>query len=90
MFAVSCTPGETVAVVVTEAGIALNPRHKCYDELKEDLEQTNLKLRTIEELQHIAESMTGTPKPIECTERIVAIVEYRDGTVMDIIRQIKR
>ncbi len=84
-----CTPGETVACVVTQAGIALNPRHKHYAMLKEDLEQTNLKLVTIEELQQLAESLTGTPKPIETTDRIVAIVEYRDGTVVDVIREIK-
>ncbi|MEG1848927.1 MAG: citrate lyase subunit alpha, partial [Oscillospiraceae bacterium] len=65
-----CTPGETVAAVVTEAGIALNPRHKHYDMLREDLEQTNLKLVSIEELQQLAESITGVPKPIECTDRV--------------------
>lgn len=85
-----CTPGETIAVVVTEAGIALNPRHKYYNELKEDLEKANLKLVTIEKLQQIAESMTGVPKPIECSDKVVCIVEYRDGTVIDVIRQIKR
>jgi citrate lyase subunit alpha/citrate CoA-transferase len=84
-----CTPGETIAAVVTEAGIALNPKHKYYDELKEDLEKTNLKIVTIEKLQQIAESMTGVPKPIECTDKVVCIVEYRDGTVIDVIRQIK-
>ncbi|MCI8510742.1 MAG: citrate lyase subunit alpha [Lachnospiraceae bacterium] len=85
-----CTPGEAVACVVTEAGIALNPRHKQYQELKEDLEQAGLKLVTIEELQQIAESLTGVPKPIETTDRVVCVVEYRDGTVIDVIREIKR
>ena len=85
-----CTPGETVAVVVTEAGIALNPKHKNYAELKEDLEKTSLKLVTIEELQQLAEKMTGVPKPIETTDRVTCIVEYRDGTVIDVIRQVKR
>jgi len=85
-----CTPGETIAAVVTEAGIALNPKHKYYDELKEDLEKTNLKIVTIEKLRQIAESMTGVPKPIECTDKVVCIVEYRDGTVIDVIRQIKQ
>ena len=79
-----------MAVVITEAGIALNPRHKNYQELKEDLEKTNLKLVTIEELRLIAEGMTGTPKPIECTDKITCIVEYRDGTVLDVIHEIKR
>ena len=85
-----CTPGETVAAVVTEAGIALNPKHKYYEELKEDLEQANLKLVTIEYLQELAESLTGVPKPIETTDRVVCIVEYRDGSVIDVIREIKK
>lgn len=85
-----CTPGETVAAAVTEAGIALNPKHKYYQELKEDLEQANIKLVTIEYLQHLAESLTGTPKPIETTDQVACIVEYRDGTVIDVIRQIKK
>ncbi len=85
-----CTPGETVAVVVTEAGIALNPKHKYYEELREDLQGSSLKVVTIEELQQLAESMTGVPKPIEFTDKVVCVVEYRDGTVIDVIRQIKR
>lgn len=85
-----CTPGETVAAVITEAGIALNPKHKNYNELKEDLEKTSLKLVTIEELQQLAESMTGVPKPIETTNRVTCIVEYRDGTVIDVIREVQK
>ena len=85
-----CTPGETVAAVVTEAGIALNPRHKSYAELKEDLEQTPLKLVTIEELRELAESLTGVPKKIETMDKTVCVVEYRDGSVIDVIRQIRR
>jgi citrate lyase subunit alpha/citrate CoA-transferase len=85
-----CTPGETVAMVVTEAGIALNPRHKCYEMLREDMGQAGLKVVSIEYLCQLAESFTGKPKPIECTDRIVSIVEYRDGTVLDVIRQVKR
>lgn len=85
-----CTPGETVAAVVTEAGVALNPAHRHHAELKEDLEKVGIKLVTIEYLQQLAESLTGVPKPIETTERVVCVVEYRDGTVIDVIRQIKR
>ena len=85
-----CTPGETVAMVVTEAGVALNPRHKQYEMLREDMEKAGLKIVPIEELYQLAMSLTGIPKPIECTDKIVCIVEYRDGTVLDVIRQIKR
>jgi len=85
-----CTPGETVAAVVTEAGIALNPRHRNYARLRENLEKINLKLVDIEELRRIAEDITGVPKPIQCTDKIVCLVEFRDGTVIDVIRQVKR
>lgn len=85
-----CTPGETVAAVVTEAGIALNPRHRSYRELREDLERTGLKLVSIEELRQLAESLTGVPKAIETTGKVTCIVEYRDGTVIDVIREVKR
>ena len=85
-----CTPGDTIAMVITEAGIALNPKYPLYEELKEDLEKTNLKLVTIEELQQLAESLCGTPKPIETTDKVCVVVEYRDGTVIDVIRQIKK
>ncbi len=85
-----CTPGDAIAVVVTEAGVALNPRHRLYAELKEDLQKTRLKLLSIEALQQAAEQLTGVPKPIETTEKVVCIVEYRDGTVIDVIKQIKR
>ena len=40
-------------------------------------------------LQELAESLTGKPAPIETTDRVVCIVEYRDGSVIDVIRQIK-
>ena len=58
--------------------------------LKEDLEAAGLKLVTIEELQQLAESMTGVPKPIETGDKVVCMVEYRDGSVVDVIRQIKK
>ncbi len=85
-----CTPGEAIAIVVTEAGIALNPRHKHYNMIKEDMENAGIKTVSIEYLCDLALSMTGEPKPIVCTDKIVCIVEYRDGTVIDVIRQIKR
>lgn len=71
-------------------GIALNPKHKYYAELKEDLEKAGMKLVTIEYLQRLAESLTGVPRPIETTDKVVCAVEYRDGTVIDVIREIKK
>ncbi len=50
---------ETIAVVVTEAGNALNPNHRNYQELKEDLQRAGIETVTIEELQRTAEHLTG-------------------------------
>jgi citrate lyase subunit alpha/citrate CoA-transferase len=80
------TPGETVDVLVTEKGIAINPKRT---DLIERFKDSNLPIKTIEELQQIAESMTGKPKEVEFGDKIVAIVEYRDGTVVDVIKDMK-
>jgi citrate lyase subunit alpha / citrate CoA-transferase len=80
------TPGETVDVVVTERGIAVNPLRP---ELKEQLLQAGLPVREIHELKELAEKMAGVPKQIETGDRVVAVVEYRDGTVIDTVRQVK-
>jgi citrate lyase subunit alpha/citrate CoA-transferase len=76
-------------MAVTEAGIALNPAHPMYEELLEDLTKAGIRLTTLEELQRLAESIVGVPDPIETTGRVVAVVEYRDGTVIDTIQEIK-
>lgn len=80
------TPGETVDVLVTDRGIAVNPNRP---ELAEAVRKAGLPLRTIGELQALAEKLTGKPQPVEAEERIVAVVEYRDGTVLDVVRQVK-
>ncbi|MCH5138525.1 citrate lyase subunit alpha [Clostridiaceae bacterium UIB06] len=78
------TPGESIDVVVTEWGIAVNPKGK---DLIEKLSNSNLPLMTIEKLKEIAENMTGKPEEIEMADEIVAIIEYRDGTVIDVVRK---
>ena len=81
------TPGESVDVIVTERGIAINPRRL---DLIEKLSKTNLPIMTIEELKIVAEKITGKPNAIETSDKIVAIVEYRDGTVIDVVRKINK
>lgn len=80
------TPGETVDVLVTDRGIAVNPKRQ---DLLARLKKTMLPLFTIEELRDKAQRVAGTPDTIEFEEKIVALVEYRDGTIIDVIRQIK-
>ena len=81
------TPGETIDVLVTERGIAVNPRRK---DLIERLKDSKIQLVSIEELKEIAERITGKPMEIERDERMVAAIEYRDGTIIDVVRKIKR
>lgn len=77
------TPGESIDVIVTERGIAVNPLRQ---DLIEKLKATKLPIMTIDELKEMAEKITGKPKEIETTNKIVAIVEYRDGTVIDVVK----
>lgn len=80
------TPGESIDVVVTERGIAVNPRRT---DLIEKLKMTRLPLMTIEELKDLAEGMTGKPKELEFNDNVVAVVQYRDGSVIDVVRKVK-
>ena len=79
------TPGESIDVVVTERGIAVNPRRV---DLIEKLRSKNLPLVTIEELKTMTEKITRVPKAVQLLEKIVAVVEYRDGSVIDVVRQV--
>ncbi len=78
------TPGETVDVLVTERGIAINPLRT---DLVEKFKNTNLPIKTIEELKAISDNLVGIPKEIDFDDKIVAVVEYRDGTVIDVIHK---
>jgi citrate lyase subunit alpha/citrate CoA-transferase len=79
------TPGETVDVLVTDHGIAVNPmRQDLIDRLKE----ARVPTKTIEELRDIAYGITGKPRKPEFTDKIVALIEYRDGTLIDILREV--
>ena len=86
--AVECvtTPGETVDVVVTEAGVAVNPRRT---DLVPRLAAAGLPLVAIADLRDLAAARTkATPRPqADPRARIVAVVEYRDGTVIDVVRE---
>lgn len=77
------TPGETIDVVVTEAGVAVNPLRR---DLAERLLDAGINVVPIEELRALAERQMPSPKQADRTGRVVAVVEYRDGTVIDVVR----
>ena len=80
------TPGETVDVIVTDYGIAINPKRQ---DLLEVAENAHLPIKTIEELRDIAYHMAKEPAPLEYEDKVVAIIEARDGTIMDVVRKRK-
>ena len=80
------TPGETVDVVITDYGIAINPRRQ---DLIECMKDVKLPFCTIEELRDKAYAIVGEPDPVQFGDRVVGIIESRDGTVLDVVREIR-
>ncbi len=81
------TPGDSVDVLVTEYGIAINPKRQ---DLRQALSHIpGVPVYDIADLQKMAEKRVGTPKPLEFTDRTVALIEYRDGTIIDTVKQVK-
>jgi citrate lyase subunit alpha/citrate CoA-transferase len=80
------TPGETIDVLVTEHGVAVNPRRA---DLKERLLAAGLPVKDVQELKALAEQIAGVPERITTCDNIVAVVEYRDGTIIDVVRQVE-
>ncbi len=79
------TPGETIGVLVTDHGIAVNPKRP---ELAQRLKDAGLPVFAIEELYQRSLSLTGAPQPIEFLDKIVGVIRYRDGSVVDVVRQV--
>lgn len=79
------TPGASVDVVITEIGMAINP-------LRQDLvaffKESEIPQFTIQELQEKAYQIVGKPDAIVYGEQIVALIEYRDGRLIDVVRAI--
>ena len=80
------TPGSTVDVIVTEYGIAVNPRRP---ELAEQLKKAGLNIVDINWLKDKAKSIIGDADPLPFGDKTVGIVMNRDGSVQDVIKNIK-
>ncbi len=80
------TPGETIDCLVTEHGISVNPRRT---ELLSDLKNAGLPLVDIHDLKAEVEKKTGRLARPPVSKKIAAVVEYRDGSVIDVIRALE-
>lgn len=82
------TPGETVDAIVTERGICINPRR---EDLLESALKAGLPVADITTLKKEVEKLTGVPRPAEFDQsKVAAVVEYRDGTLIDTVYARKR
>ena len=79
------TPGNTIDVLVTQRGIAVNPQRP---ELAERFTAAGLPVVDIHDLKEMAEKLNGVPKKPQLGDRVVANVLYRDGSMLDTIREV--
>jgi len=84
-----CGPGELIDVVVTERGIAINPRRQdLITAIKES--GSKLPIRTIQEIkQEVYQMCGGPPAPPKFGEKVVAAIKWVDGTVIDCVREVE-
>jgi citrate lyase subunit alpha/citrate CoA-transferase len=81
-----CGPGELIDVVVTERGIAINPRRQ---DLFDALRGSKLPLRTLAELKAEAEAICGgAPQAAHTSEQTIGVVTWVDGTIIDRVQRV--
>jgi citrate lyase subunit alpha/citrate CoA-transferase len=78
-------PGEVIDVLITDHGIAINPRRQ---DLTDRLKNSTLPLMTIGQLYERAVGFTGKPSAVHNKDKVVALIEWRDGTVIDCVREL--
>ncbi len=81
-----CGPGELIDVIVTERGIAINPRR---EDLIDAVKNSNLPIRKIEEIkEEVEEICGGKPQKPKWGDKFVAAIKWVDGTVIDAVRNV--
>jgi citrate lyase subunit alpha/citrate CoA-transferase len=81
-----CGPGEMIDVIVTERGIAINPLRQ---DLLDKCKGSGLPVRSLDELKKEAEKICGKPAKPRFKEKIVAVVKWVDGTLLDSVHQVE-
>jgi citrate lyase subunit alpha/citrate CoA-transferase len=80
------TPGEVIDAIVTERGIAVNPRR---EDLKERFTTAGLPVRPLEEIKAEADRMVRPVGRPVFGDEIIAAIEWRDGTIIDVVRKVE-
>ncbi|GAH79740.1 unnamed protein product, partial [marine sediment metagenome] len=68
-----CGPAELIDVIVTERGIAINPRRT---DLIEKMKGSDLPVKSIKELKEEAEKICGKPEKAKFDDQIIAVVKW--------------
>lgn len=76
------TPGAHIDAVVTEAGVAINPRRA---DLLDRARRAGLPVMTLAAMRALCPPPRAVLRPE--ADRVVALCEYRDGRVIDLVRQ---
>jgi len=79
-------PGELVDVIVTERGICINPGRK---DLIEATKNSGLPIRDIYDLKKEVDQICGEPANPKLSDEIVAVVEWIDGTILDVLKKVE-
>jgi len=80
-----CGPGEMIDIIVTERGIAINPKRT---DLIEKMKDSKLPIKTIQELKAEADAICGPSQKPNLSDEIVAAIKWVDGTVIDVVRKV--
>jgi citrate lyase subunit alpha/citrate CoA-transferase len=75
-------PGELIDVIITERGIAVNPRRQ---DLIDATKGSDLPIRPIHDIKRDLERVCGKVHPIKRGDNPVAVVKWVDGTVIDTV-----
>ena len=84
-----CGSGELIDVIITERGIAINPKRK---DLLAKLKKSSLPIKSIKEIRdEVNDICGGAPqKPKVNKNKVVAVVKWVDGTLLDSVFQVEK
>jgi len=80
------TPGEVADVIVTERGLAVNPTR---DDLKERFLAAGLPVRELADIKAEVDGMIQSVRKPVFGDEVIAAIEWRDGTIIDVVRKVE-
>jgi citrate lyase subunit alpha/citrate CoA-transferase len=80
-------PGELIDVIITERGIAINPKRR---DLIKKAKEAGIALKTIQELKEEADAICGIADKPKLSDEIVAVIKWVDGTIIDAVHKVEK